>query len=44
MMYACQAVAYNARDQLGGHKTDSTSTTPPTHTVPDLSKLCDLKK
>ncbi len=29
---------------MGGLKTDSTPTSPPSHTIPDIKGLCDLKK
>lgn len=43
-MYMCQTVAYQARDKLGGTKTDSTLTAPPSHTPPDITALCELRK
>lgn len=44
IMYAQQAVAFDARAALMGHTTDSTPETPPTHTAPDIVQLCALKK
>ncbi len=43
-MYACQTAAYQARNQMGGTKTDSTPDKPPSHQAPDLEGLCALRK
>lgn len=42
-MYACQAPAFAARDELVGIQTDSTPEHPPHHDTPDWRRLCDLK-
>ncbi len=43
-MYQAQTVAFNARSELMGVKTDSTPETPPTHTLPNVVELSALKQ